>query len=120
MLAAGCSTHSHASTYGGSVSLQPSEEGGCTDTPDNAEPPGPDAEGFCGNQFLRAVGDPANIYFVIDRSGSMSERVDGLEKYATVAKAAVGLVRKIGSYANFGAAVFPSPEIVQSNDSCLV
>src|SRR3954471_11233653 len=76
-------------------------------------PPGPDADGLCGNTFLNAVGDPPNIYFVIDRSGSMSELVDGQVKYAAVVRSAVGLVRSVGSQANIGAAVFPAPDATE-------
>ena len=91
--------------------------GGCVD--DAATPPLPDAQGLCGNTFLRATTDPPNVYFVIDRSGSMMETVDGRVKYKAVASASVALVRRLGSQVNVGAAVFPGPP-VNSNDGCVV
>ncbi len=69
--------------------------------------PSPDAQGLCGNSFLDVTSDPPNLYFIIDRSGSMSEIVEGHQKYDAVATAAVGLARSLGSHANVGAAVFP-------------
>jgi len=57
--------------------------------------------------FLEVTTDPPNLYFVIDRSGSMAEIVDGRRKYDVVATAAVSLARALGSQANVGAAVFP-------------
>jgi hypothetical protein len=80
---------------------------GCV--PDVGIAPSPDAQGLCGNSFLDITGDPPNLYFVIDRSGSMGEIVDGRTKYDAVAIATVALVRSLGSRANVGAAVFPGP-----------
>jgi len=115
----GCSSPEHPPAYGGSTPVTPAREAGCTGGSDPMTvPPGPDAEGLCGNEFLPASADPPNIYFLIDRSGSMGERVDGLEKYASVAKATVDLVRRIGSQANFGAAVFPDPATAGDPFSC--
>jgi hypothetical protein len=120
VLAMACSSSSRPSeTYAGTPPVTSGRDAGCDGTDPFSAPPGPDAEGLCGNVFLPAIGDPPNIYFVIDRSGSMQEIVDGLEKYAAVSKAAVDLVRKIGSKANFGAAVFPAPEGAGNGASCL-
>jgi hypothetical protein len=93
-----------------------SGSGGCVD--DAAQPPLPDAQGLCGNSFLQATSDPPNIYFVIDRSGSMQEIVDGRVKYDAVATASVGLVRRLGAQINVGAAVFPGP-LVNPDDGCV-
>lgn len=82
--------------------------GGCVE--DAASPPSPDAQGLCGNTFLKATSDPPNVYFVIDRSGSMQEIVDGRMKWDAVASALVALVRRLGSQVNVGAAVFPGPQ----------
>jgi len=68
----------------------------------------PRALGLCGDLLLDAAGAPPNLYFIIDRSGSMSEVVDGQQKYAAVADAAVKLVRSLGARAKIGAAVFPA------------
>jgi len=73
-------------------------------------PPPPDAEGYCGNEFFQVVQEPPNLYFVIDRSGSMNESVEppsSTTRYSAVRAACVHVVRQIGSRANFGAAVFP-------------
>jgi hypothetical protein len=91
--------------------------GGCVD--DASTPPLPDAQGLCGNTFLRATSDPPNVYFVIDRSGSMLETVDGRVKYDAVASASVALVRRLGSQVNVGAAVFPGP-LVNADDGCVM
>jgi len=99
---------------GGSGGIGGAGSGGCVD--DAAVPPGPDAQGLCGNTFLQATSDPPNIYFVIDRSGSMGEMVDGRAKYDAVATAAVALVRRLGSQVNVGAAVFPGQ--VNADQGC--
>lgn len=83
--------------------------GGCVE--DAASPPSPDAQGFCGNTFLKATTDPPNVYFVIDRSGSMQEVVDGRQKWDAVATSSVALVRRLGAQVNVGAAVFPGPQV---------
>jgi hypothetical protein len=81
--------------------------------------PAPDAEGLCGQYFLGTTGDAPNLYFVIDRSGSMGEIVEGLVKYDAVAIAAVGLVRSLGSKVKVGATVFPGHQ-VDSDHPCAV
>jgi hypothetical protein len=90
--------------------------GGCVD--DAAVPPLPDAQGLCGNTFLPATSEPPNVYFVIDRSGSMQEIVDGRVKYDAVATASVALVRRLGAQANVGAAVFPGRS-ANPDDGCV-
>lgn len=59
---------------------------------------------------LRVLEEPPNLYFVLDRSGSMAEAMPGGKgnKYAAVREATVSLVRKLGSHVNVGAAVFPA------------
>jgi hypothetical protein len=101
---------------GGTVTTGGTGGGGCVD--DAATPPLPDAQGLCGNTFLRATTDPPNVYFVIDRSGSMQETVDGRMKYDALALASVALVRRLGSQVNVGAAVFPGP-LVNADDGCV-
>jgi hypothetical protein len=55
--------------------------------------------------------DPPNIYFVLDRSGSMAEN----NKWGVVQAALIHIVASIGPRASFGAAVFPDPTL----DGCL-
>ncbi len=85
-------------------------EGGLQDGP-----PEPDAAGYCGNQFFDVTPEAPNLYFVIDRSGSMLGDAgpgSDLTKYTAVRKAAIEVVRSLGHRAFFGAAVFPgSPDI---------
>lgn len=71
----------------------------------------PASQGLCGSQFLPALGEPPNLYFLIDCSGSMGLLTEGREKYAAVAGAAVGLVRELGARIKVGAAVFPGSDV---------
>lgn len=59
---------------------------------------------------LRVMEEPPNLYFVLDRSGSMAEAMPGgsANKFTAVREAALSLVRKLGSHVNVGAAVFPA------------
>ncbi len=65
---------------------------------------------FCGQTFLRERDDPPNVYFVVDRSGSMGTPFDrsGLSRYQTARRSIVSLLRTIGHRVRYGAAVFPS------------
>jgi hypothetical protein len=92
----------------------PADRGGCIEDARGA--PAPDAQGLCGNMFLDVTTDAPNLFFVIDRSGSMAESIDGTQKYDGVATAAVSLVRSLGSQANVGAAVFPGRSA--ADDGC--
>lgn len=80
----------------------------------NAPPP-PDAGGLCGNEIIPTLIEPPNLYFVMDRSGSMGDIVEGQSKYTSLEIAVVDLVRQIGGRARIGAAVFPS---FHPEDSC--
>jgi hypothetical protein len=81
--------------------IVPGDDGGCGTAP---------AGEFCGQTFLREVEDPPNVYFVVDRSGSMGEVFEGSSdsKYHTARRAIAGLLRDIGHRVKYGAAVFPS------------
>jgi hypothetical protein len=65
---------------------------------------GPDG-GVCACADEPLLGDPPNLYFVLDRSGSMEE--DG--KWPTIINVLGSLVVALGPRANVGAAVFPDP-----------
>lgn len=82
---------------------------------DPNKPPPPDASGLCGNEIIETRTSPPTLYFVIDRSGSMADVSNGQSKYISLEIAVVDLVRRIGSRAKFGAAVFPG---LDPDDSC--
>jgi hypothetical protein len=67
---------------------------------------------FCGETFLHEVSDPPNLYFVIDRSGSMGGAVPDsrLTKYQTARAVLAELLHAIGHRVRYGAAVFPAPQ----------
>lgn len=112
LLSAGCSDSDRAGRI--SPGMEPNDasvagDSMLTDVVGPDGPPSPDAGGLCGNQFFQAAPEPPNLYFVLDRSGSMKEPsgLHGWDKYTAVRVAAVNVVRALGSRANFGAAVFP-------------
>jgi hypothetical protein len=67
--------------------------------------------GSCGCEDVPLFTEPPNMYFVLDRSGSMQED----DKWDTIRLAVADVMRSIGPRANFGAAVFPGPSSV---DEC--
>lgn len=71
-------------------------------------PPPADAE-VCGNLVVPVVVDKPNLYFVLDRSGSMAGRDLGntLTKYENARVALAEVLRSIGHRVRVGAAVFP-------------
>jgi hypothetical protein len=68
--------------------------------------------GVCGCLDLTLLSQPPNLYFVLDRSGSMTDS----DKWLTVRTDIADVMHRIGPRARFGAAVFPSP----STDDCAV
>ncbi len=83
---------------------------------DPNKPPAPDAGGLCGNEIIPTLTEPPNLYFVIDRSGSMADIINGRSKYSSLETALVDLVRRMGSRARVGATLFPAYD---ANESCL-
>jgi hypothetical protein len=65
---------------------------------------GPDG-GVCACADQPLLGDPPNLYFVLDRSASMQED----SKWRTIVTVVGSLIVKLGPRANVGAAVFPDP-----------
>ncbi len=61
--------------------------------------------GVCACLDLSLLGEPPNLYFVLDRSGSMLEA----NKWQTVRSVVIDVMRALGPRAKFGAAVFPAP-----------
>jgi hypothetical protein len=91
---------------------------GPSDAPSGVEisaKPVPDAA--CGYEAIDAQQDPANLYFVIDRSGSMSEKPPGsaVTKYAAVTHAVISLVKNIGWRSRVGLTLFPG---AQTGNGC--
>ena len=71
-----------------------------------AAPPGcgtKDDGSFCDCIDVPLFGEPPNIYFVLDRSGSMSEGGKWDQVRVTVAR----ILRSLGPRASFGATIFP-------------
>lgn len=78
-------------------------------------PPPQDASGYCGNQFFDVTPEPPNLYFVIDRSGSMlgfAYPGSDQTKLTAVRIAAMDVIVDLGHRVNVGAAVFPGNPFV--------
>lgn len=95
---AGGSPTTSAAGTGGELGLDAGGNGG---------PPAADAGGLCGNQIQSLVGDPPNVYFVLDTSGSMSTPVAGGSRYHAVQSAAAKVVSHLHLLIKAGAATFP-------------
>jgi hypothetical protein len=65
---------------------------------------GPDG-GVCACDDEPLLGEPPNLYFILDRSGSMAED----DKWSTIASVIEKLVVDLGPRAIVGVTVFPSP-----------
>ena len=73
-------------------------------------------EGVCGDEVHELLFDRPNVYFVLDRSGSMGEKVGDQTRYDLVHLGAVSMVSELGSLINVGAALFPHGNIAA--DAC--
>jgi hypothetical protein len=62
----------------------------------------------CGQDVIPAVSNPPNLYFVIDRSGSMNEPFGDASRYETTRDALEQVLQQIGHRVHYGAAVFPA------------
>jgi hypothetical protein len=80
----------------------------------------PEADGLCGDQTIFATTTPPNLYFVVDRSGSMSDPWPGIggTKYETARIAIGNMLRPLGARVRYGAAYFPMPAL-GSMDFCI-
>ena len=77
------------------------QEGGVSNKPPGC---GQKADGtFCDCVDTPLFADPPNMYFVLDRSGSMAEN----DKWDAVRVVVAQILRSLGPRANFGATVFP-------------
>lgn len=72
---------------------------------------------LCGDQEIPAVTDPPNLYFIVDRSGSMGDNLPGssYSKYENARIAISKMLRAIGHRVRYGAGVFPA---FGSSDGC--
>lgn len=85
-------------------------DGELVDFPTDPEgPPSLGTPGVCGNEVLQALEDPPNLYFVLDRSGSMTDPTPGFPgtKLEASRKAIEDVLREVGHRVQYGAAVFP-------------
>jgi hypothetical protein len=79
--------------------------------------PPPSACGdFCGESFLHQIQTPPNLYFLVDRSASMSDIPDGwsLTKYDMARKVLGQLLRVIGHRVRYGASIFPDIIVIDT------
>jgi hypothetical protein len=72
---------------------------------------------LCGDQQIPAVSDPPNLYFLVDRSGSMADPLSGssYSKYENARIAISVMLRAVGHRVRYAAAVFPS---LLNEDGC--
>jgi hypothetical protein len=72
-------------------------------------PPGSDAGGLCGNLILPIVTEEPNLYFMLDRSGSMQEVLPDTNqtKFHAARIAIAEVLKRIGHRVHYGGAVFP-------------
>jgi hypothetical protein len=80
-------------------------------------PPPLDASGLCGNQVVVVPIERPNLYFVVDRSGSMREPVTGSlqSKYSATVRALGDTLAAVGHRVRYGGAVFPA---IDNPDGC--
>lgn len=76
-----------------------------------------DGEGFCGTDVVAIEFDSPNVYFVFDRSGSMSNPAGSGDEslFSVLRGASIDVVDDLGQLINVGLALFPS----HSQDGCL-
>lgn len=61
------------------------------------------AEGVCSCTEVPLLGDPPNVYFVLDRSGSMNDN----NKWTTIRVVVANIISKLGARISVGATLFP-------------
>ncbi|HMJ12884.1 MAG TPA: VWA domain-containing protein [Polyangiaceae bacterium] len=106
LAASACSDPERPSYYTSLVDAGYSDAGGIR--PPDAGPPAEDAGGLCGNQVIPVILERPNVYFVMDRSGSMALPVDLHDRYTTARLAIADVLRAIGHRIAYGAAVLPA------------
>jgi hypothetical protein len=66
---------------------------------------------LCGSEVIPVSTEPLNLYFLLDRSGSMSETLDGslLTRYQAATQAILEVLRTVGHRTHYGLAIAPDP-----------
>ncbi|HKO46692.1 MAG TPA: vWA domain-containing protein [Polyangiaceae bacterium] len=115
-----CSTREHPPSFeppqaGGNSGLASGGNGGSSASLDVGDASADAA--LCGNQQIPAISDPPNLYFVVDRSGSMGEKPLGspFTKYENARVAISVMLRAVGHRVRYGAAVYPA---LLNQDGC--
>lgn len=110
----GCGSERPPPASDGTFVAPPPTGGGFKDGGKSSKPPGcgqRDDGGFCDCIDVPLFGEPPNMYFVLDRSGSMAEG----NKWSQVRVVVAAILRGLGPRANFGATLFPGPNV---NEQC--
>ncbi len=110
--AGACGSNDHPPPFQGNLGTGGSPSDGGIDVD-----PGDATVGICGQDIIPAVENPPNLYFVVDRSGSMDEPFEdtGISKYQTARTLIGNVLRQIGHRVRYGAAVFPA---MVNGDGC--
>ena len=112
MIELSCSSREHPPVF----EPAPGSSGGSAGAPGDGAggfklvDPMPDASALCGDQQIPAISDPPNLYFVIDRSGSMGDYPAGsaFTKYENALIAIQATLRAVGHRVRYGVAVYPA------------
>ena len=110
----GCSSREHPPSFVASAGSSTAGQGGSSGF--TLVDAGLDAA-LCGNQQIPAITNPPNLYFVVDRSGSMLDPLPGspYSKYENARIAISVMLRAVGHRVRYGAAVFPA---LVNSDGC--
>jgi hypothetical protein len=112
-LAAGCGSKRPPPSSGSGSYSEPPPGGGLSTDAGTRKPPGcgtKDDGSYCDCIDVPLFTDPPNMYFVLDRSGSMAEG----NKWDQVRLQVAKVMRDLGPRASFGATVFPG----YANEAC--
>jgi len=73
---------------------------------------------LCGNEQIPAVSDPPNLYFIVDRSGSMGDLLPGspYSKFENARIAISVMLRAVGHRVRYGVGIYPA---VLNQDGCV-
>src|SRR4051812_34454256 len=107
-----CSSHEHPPAFGwvqsGGGGSGGRDGGAGTGSLNVGE--GDSDAGLCGDQRIPAIIDPPNLYFVVDRSGSMTDPLSGSpsSKFENARVAISVMLRAVGHRVRYAAAVYPA------------